>query len=297
MDGTIPRKNLAQVLARYRADGSEVRPALRQRVPRRRRQPASADPVRRQPARANWHRAEAFGAEILALCVAVGGTITGEHGVGIEKIDSMCVQFAPAELEAFYAVKRAFDPVRLLNPDKAIPTLHRCAEFGRMRVARRPAAVCPPAALLNGAPTLQTCHPRTIPRAHTGRRRRRGQRPAHPRRRHQGLVWPGPARRTVRHPRLPRASSITSRPSWWSPRAAARRWPRSRRHWRSTGQMLAFEPPHFGSTVGAGSTIGGVVASALSGPRRASSRRRARLRARRGAAGRTGRTANASAAR
>jgi len=80
-------------------------------------------------------RAEAFGAEILALCVEVGGTITGEHGVGIEKIDSMCVQFAPAELAAFHAVKRAFDPQALLNPNKAIPTLNRCAEFGKMHVS------------------------------------------------------------------------------------------------------------------------------------------------------------------
>jgi glycolate oxidase len=66
--------------------------------------------------------------------VEVGGTITGEHGVGIEKINSMCVQFSSAELEAFHAVKRAFDPYRLLNPDKAIPTLNRCAEFGQMHV-------------------------------------------------------------------------------------------------------------------------------------------------------------------
>jgi glycolate oxidase len=82
-----------------------------------------------------FERAEAFGADILALCVEVGGTITGEHGVGIEKINSMCVQFSSAELEAFHAVKRAFDPLRLLNPDKAIPTLNRCAEFGKMHVS------------------------------------------------------------------------------------------------------------------------------------------------------------------
>jgi glycolate oxidase len=93
-----------------------------------------------------FHRAEAFGAEILALCVEVGGTITGEHGVGIEKIDSMCVQFKPAELEAFFKVKRAFDPPMLLNPDKAIPTLNRCAEFGKMHVSGG-AAVRAPAAL------------------------------------------------------------------------------------------------------------------------------------------------------
>jgi len=80
-------------------------------------------------------RAEAFGAAILALCVEVGGTITGEHGVGVEKIDSMCVQFRAQELDAFFAVKRAFDPPMLLNPNKAIPTLNRCAELGGMRVS------------------------------------------------------------------------------------------------------------------------------------------------------------------
>ncbi|MDO5057436.1 MAG: FAD-linked oxidase C-terminal domain-containing protein [Lautropia sp.] len=81
-----------------------------------------------------WDRAEKFGAEILELCVALGGTITGEHGVGIEKINSMCVQFSPEERAAFFAVKRAFDQPGLLNPGKAIPTLHRCAEYGRMHV-------------------------------------------------------------------------------------------------------------------------------------------------------------------
>ena len=81
-----------------------------------------------------WERAEKFGAEILELCVELGGTITGEHGVGIEKINSMCVQFSEAERAAFFALKRAFDPPGLLNPGKAIPTLHRCAEYGRMHV-------------------------------------------------------------------------------------------------------------------------------------------------------------------
>jgi len=81
-----------------------------------------------------WQRAERFGAEILELCVELGGTVTGEHGVGIEKINSMCVQFSPEEREAFFAVKRAFDPAGILNPGKAIPTLARCAEYGRMHV-------------------------------------------------------------------------------------------------------------------------------------------------------------------
>jgi glycolate oxidase len=81
-----------------------------------------------------WERAEAFGAEILETCVALGGTITGEHGVGVEKINSMCVQFSAAERAAFFAVKHAFDPRGLLNPGKAIPTLARCAEYGGMHV-------------------------------------------------------------------------------------------------------------------------------------------------------------------
>ena len=133
MDGTIPRKNLAQVLLGieqmetkyglrcanvFHAGDGNLHPLILfdANVP------------------GEFHQAEAFGAEILELCVAVGGTITGEHGVGIEKINSMCVQFSRAELEAFFAVKRAFDTAFLLNPDKAIPTLQRCAEYGKMHV-------------------------------------------------------------------------------------------------------------------------------------------------------------------
>jgi glycolate oxidase len=79
-------------------------------------------------------RAEAYGREILELCVTRGGSITGEHGVGLEKLDSMCCQFGAGELEIFHAVKRAFDEHGLLNPGKAVPTLHRCAELGRLHV-------------------------------------------------------------------------------------------------------------------------------------------------------------------
>ncbi|HGM5579892.1 TPA: glycolate oxidase subunit GlcD [Pseudomonas putida] len=79
-------------------------------------------------------RAEALGGKILELCVAVGGSITGEHGVGREKINQMCAQFNADELTLFHAVKRAFDPLGLLNPGKNIPTLQRCAEFGAMHV-------------------------------------------------------------------------------------------------------------------------------------------------------------------
>ena len=79
-------------------------------------------------------RTEEFGQRILQLCVEVGGSITGEHGVGMEKINQMCIQFKAAELSQFHAVKAAFDPDGLLNPGKAVPTLQRCAEFGAMHV-------------------------------------------------------------------------------------------------------------------------------------------------------------------
>ncbi|MGE0875951.1 MAG: FAD-linked oxidase C-terminal domain-containing protein [Burkholderiales bacterium] len=79
-------------------------------------------------------RTESFAEEVLEKCIEVGGTITGEHGVGIEKINQMCTQFRAEELELFHAVKRVFDPLGLLNPGKAVPTLARCAEHGRMRV-------------------------------------------------------------------------------------------------------------------------------------------------------------------
>jgi glycolate oxidase len=80
------------------------------------------------------HRCELFGAEILETSVAMGGTVTGEHGVGVEKLNSMCVQFSAEENEQMFGVKRAFDSQGLLNPGKVIPTLHRCAEYGKMLV-------------------------------------------------------------------------------------------------------------------------------------------------------------------
>jgi glycolate oxidase len=133
MDGTIPRKQLARVLlgieqmeAKYGLRCANVFHAGDGNL-----HPLILFDANKPD---ELHRAEAFGAEILALCVEVGGTITGEHGVGIEKIDSMCAQFSDAELAAFFAVKHAFDPLSLLNPNKAIPTLNRCAEFGKMHV-------------------------------------------------------------------------------------------------------------------------------------------------------------------
>jgi len=80
------------------------------------------------------HRCELFGADILETSVAMGGTVTGEHGVGVEKLNSMCVQFSTEENAQMFALKAAFDPKGLLNPGKVIPTLHRCAEYGKMLV-------------------------------------------------------------------------------------------------------------------------------------------------------------------
>ena len=82
------------------------------------------------------HRCERFGADILETSVAMGGTVTGEHGVGVEKLNSMCVQFSAGERALMLALKTAFDPAGLLNPGKVIPTLQRCAEYGRMHVQR-----------------------------------------------------------------------------------------------------------------------------------------------------------------
>jgi len=82
------------------------------------------------------HRCELFGADILETSVRLGGTVSGEHGVGVEKLNSMCVQFSQAEREQMFAVKRAFDPQELLNPGKVIPSLQRCAEYGKLTVLR-----------------------------------------------------------------------------------------------------------------------------------------------------------------
>ena len=133
MDGTIPRRRLAEMLQAiaglegkyglrcanvFHAGDGNLHPLIMY---------DAAVP-------GEWERAEAFGAEILELSVAFGGSITGEHGVGIEKINQMCVQYATPELEVFHRVKAAFDPAGLLNPGKAVPSLHRCAEYGRMHV-------------------------------------------------------------------------------------------------------------------------------------------------------------------
>jgi len=79
-------------------------------------------------------KAEAFGSEILKLCVDVGGVLTGEHGVGLEKRDLMTYQFDESDLEVQHRIKRAFDPELRFNPGKVFPTLQRCAELGREHV-------------------------------------------------------------------------------------------------------------------------------------------------------------------
>jgi glycolate oxidase len=135
MDGTIPRKELSRVLSGISALSSDYGlPVLNVFHAG----DGNLHPLILYDANRTGQlaQAEALGGRILELCVAVGGAITGEHGVGIEKIDQMCVQFSAAELAQFHAVKRAFDPDERLNPGKAIPTLARCAEFGAMHVHR-----------------------------------------------------------------------------------------------------------------------------------------------------------------
>ncbi|MDQ7091443.1 MAG: FAD-linked oxidase C-terminal domain-containing protein [Methylococcales bacterium] len=133
MDGTIPRHRLAEVLMEihqlsehyqlrvanvFHAGDGNLHPLI----------------LYDASIAGEFKKSEALGADILQLCLDVGGTITGEHGVGIEKLDSMCSQFATAELATFHAIKHVFDNHALLNPGKAVPTLHRCAELGKMHV-------------------------------------------------------------------------------------------------------------------------------------------------------------------
>ena len=133
MDGTIPRKALAEVLIGI----GELSEEYGQRVANVfHAGDGNLHPLILYDANqeGELERTEAFGGAICRLCLEHGGSITGEHGVGVEKIDQMCVQFPSAELTQFHAVKEAFDPKGLLNPGKAVPTLHRCAEFGAMHV-------------------------------------------------------------------------------------------------------------------------------------------------------------------
>ena len=133
MDGTIPKRHLADVLEQisnlseqyklrvanvFHAGDGNLHPLILYDAGR----PGELE------------KTEDFGMDILKLCIKVGGSITGEHGVGIEKLDAMCHQYNSAELDVFHQIKAAFDPHSLLNPGKAVPTLHRCAELGRMHV-------------------------------------------------------------------------------------------------------------------------------------------------------------------
>ena len=134
MDGTIPRGQLPYVLGRIAELSAEFGLAVANVF--------HAGDGNLHPlilfdssAPGQLHQAEQFGGRILELCVEAGGTITGEHGVGVEKINQMCAQFAAPELARFHDVKAAFDPHTLLNPGKAVPELHRCAEWGAMHVS------------------------------------------------------------------------------------------------------------------------------------------------------------------
>jgi glycolate oxidase len=133
MDGTIPRRELPHVLRQISQWSEEYKLPVANVF---HAGDGNLHPLilfdANQPG--ELARTEEFGRRILMLCVEVGGTITGEHGVGMEKIDTMCVQFNSAELSQFHAVKKVFDPHGLLNPGKAVPTLQRCAEFGAMHV-------------------------------------------------------------------------------------------------------------------------------------------------------------------
>ena len=133
MDGTIPRRHLGTVLQQidqlsnefglevanvFHAGDGNLHPLILYDA--------------NQPG--ELQKAEQMGTEILKHCIEAGGSITGEHGVGLEKLDAMCSQFNERELSLFHQLKQVFDPHNLLNPGKAIPTLHRCAELGAMHV-------------------------------------------------------------------------------------------------------------------------------------------------------------------
>ena len=133
MDGTIPRKHLAAVLDNITALAADYNLGV---VNVFHAGDGNLHPLilydGAKPSK--FAKAESLGGKILELCLAYGGTITGEHGVGVEKLGQMCSQFSSAELQQFQRLKQAFDPQGLLNPGKAIPTLHRCAELGRLHV-------------------------------------------------------------------------------------------------------------------------------------------------------------------
>ena len=253
MDGTIPRKRLGEVL--HFIGAMEKKYGLR-------------CPNVFHAGDGNLHplilfdandpdqlrRTEAFAGEVLEKCVAVGGTITGEHGVGVEKIDQMCVQFGAAELETFHAIKRAFDPRGLLNPGKAIPTLRALRRVRAAARAWRPAAAARAAALL----MLADFQERIRAAAGGGtplRLRGSGSKDFY------GGELAGEVLDTRGHAGIvsyePTELVVTAR--------CGTRLDELEATLAANGQMLAFEPPHFGAQA----TLGGCVAAGLSGPRRA----------------------------
>ncbi|NOQ87442.1 MAG: FAD-binding protein [Gammaproteobacteria bacterium] len=133
MDGTIPRHQIANVLRRISDLSAEYGQTI---VNVFHAGDGNLHPLILFDANneGELERTEELGGKILDFCVEVGGTITGEHGVGIEKISQMCNQFNSDEITQFHNIKIAFDEKQLLNPGKNIPTLQRCAEFGAMHV-------------------------------------------------------------------------------------------------------------------------------------------------------------------
>ena len=133
MDGTIPRRHLAEILSRIHQLSDEYNLPI---VNVFHAGDGNLHPLILYDANieGQLEATEELGGKILTACVELGGTITGEHGVGVEKLDQMCVQFEHNELDQFHAIKAAFDPEGLLNPGKAVPSLHRCAELGAMHV-------------------------------------------------------------------------------------------------------------------------------------------------------------------
>jgi glycolate oxidase len=133
MDGTIPRKRIGAVLRRIEQMGAEygLRCANVFHAG-----DGNLHPLILYDANipGQFERAEAYGADILRLCVEVGGVLTGEHGVGVEKRDLMGTMFSDIDLEQQQRLKCAFDPQGLLNPGKVFPQLCRCAELGRVHV-------------------------------------------------------------------------------------------------------------------------------------------------------------------
>ena len=133
IDGTIPKKELGRVLQKTRELSKEydLRVANVFHAGDGNLHPLILYDANNE---GELERTESLGEKILELCVQVGGTVTGEHGVGVEKLSPMCLQFEDETLEQFHAVKHAWDPDQLLNPGKAVPTLARCAEFNAMHV-------------------------------------------------------------------------------------------------------------------------------------------------------------------